>query len=109
MSSGKRNLPSLKLEILILSEVSQKEKAYDITYMWSPKYGTNDLFTKQKQIMDMESRLVFARGERGERGTDRKFGIGICRLLHLEWMADGVLLYSTGKCVWSLGLEHGGK
>ena len=33
----------MELEILILSEVSQKEKdiPYDITYMWNLKYGTN--------------------------------------------------------------------
>ena len=28
--------------------------------MWNLIYGTNDLSTKQKQIMDMEGRLVFA-------------------------------------------------
>ena len=26
------------------------------------KYGTNDLSTKQKQMMDMEDRLLFAKG-----------------------------------------------
>ena len=31
--------------------------------MWSLKYGINDLPTKQKQIMDMEDRLVFAIGD----------------------------------------------
>ena len=31
--------------------------------MWSLKYGTNDLPTKQKQIMDMEDRIVVAKGE----------------------------------------------
>ena len=46
----------MELETLILSEVRQKEKD-----MWILKYGTNDLPTKQKQIMDIEDRLVFAR------------------------------------------------
>ena len=32
-------------------------------YMRSLKYGTNDLSTKQKHIMDMEDRLVVAKGE----------------------------------------------
>ena len=38
----------LELETLILSEVSQKEKDryHVISYMWSLKYGTNDLLTK---------------------------------------------------------------
>ena len=30
--------------------------------MWNLKYGTKDLSTKQKQIMDLENRLGFARG-----------------------------------------------
>ena len=71
------------------------------------KYGTSDLSTKQKQIMGMEGRVVFVRGrgrEGGERGTDWKFGVSRCRLLHLEWMGDGVLLFSTGNCVRSLSL-----
>ena len=36
----------IDLEIIILSEVSQKEKdkiPYDITYMWDLKYDTNEL------------------------------------------------------------------
>ena len=33
----------MKLEIIILSEVSQKEKdKYHIIYMWNLKYGTNE-------------------------------------------------------------------
>ena len=34
--------------------------------MWSLKYGINDPFTKQKQIMDMEDRIVFAGGGEGK-------------------------------------------
>ena len=71
--------------------------------MWSLKYDTNDLSAKQKQIMDTENILVFARRERGKRGTDREFGVVRCRLLHLEWMGDGVLLYISGNCIQSLG------
>ena len=33
----------IKLEIIILSEVSQKEKdKYHVTYMWNLKYGTSE-------------------------------------------------------------------
>ena len=38
--------------------------------MWSLKYGANDLFTKQKQIMDMEGQLAFASREGGEMEAD---------------------------------------
>ena len=39
----------MELEILILNEVRKSQTPYDITYMWSLKYGTNDLSTKQKR------------------------------------------------------------
>ena len=29
-----------------------------------------------------------------------------CKLFHLEWISNGVLLHSTGNNVQSLGLEH---
>ena len=32
----------MDLEIIILSEVSQKEIPYDINYMWNLKYDTNE-------------------------------------------------------------------
>ena len=42
---------------------------------------------KQKQIMDMDSRLVFARawGEQGGSGKHGELGAGRCKLSHLEW------------------------
>ena len=41
----------MDLEIIIPSEVSQKERQIlcDITYMWNLKYDTNELIYKQKQ------------------------------------------------------------
>ena len=40
----------MQLEILKLSEVSQKNKIpYDITHMWNLKYGTVNISTKQIQ------------------------------------------------------------
>ena len=32
----------VELEIIILSEVSQREMPYDITYMWNLNYDTNE-------------------------------------------------------------------
>ena len=63
--------------------------------------------TKQKQITDMQSRLVFARGEGG--GWTGSLGLVDMKNYHLEWISIGVLLYSTGKYVQSLGLEHDGR
>ena len=41
----------MQLKIIILSEISQKEKdKYHITYMWNPKYGRNEPNYKTEQI-----------------------------------------------------------
>ena len=37
----------------------------------------------------------------------RDFGVNRCKLQPLEWISNGVLLYSTGNYVWSLVMEHG--
>ena len=42
-------------------------------------------------------------------GMNGEFGVGRCKLLHLEWIRSGVLLSSAGNCVWSLGVEHDGR
>ena len=67
------------------------------------------LTIKQKQITDMKSRLLVAKRERGGSRLDKEFGVGRCKLLHLEWISYGVLLYSTGTYIQSLGLEHDGR
>ena len=56
----------------------------------------------EKKIMDMEKRLVVAKIE-GER-----VGIWVnsCKLLPLEWISNGILLYSTANYGWSLAMEH---
>ena len=46
------------------------------------------LSTKQTQITDMESRLVVSRGQGGGSGMDREFGVGRCKLLHLDWISN---------------------
>jgi len=51
--------------------------------MWSLKYGTNDLFIKQKQIMDMEDRLVFASGE--EEGVGWIGSLGLVDVNYCIW------------------------
>ena len=52
-----------------------------------------------KQIMDMENRLVVARVEVGGKVMDWVSGVGGCKLLHLEWMFNAILLYSKGNYV----------
>ena len=59
--------------------------------------------------IDMESRLVIARGQEKGRGMFGEFRVGRCKLLYLEEISNGVLLYNTGNNVQSLGLEHDGR
>ena len=52
---------------------------------------------------------MVAKGERGGSGMDREFGVSRCRLLHLEWKGNAVLLFSTGNYIQSLGIERDGR
>ena len=56
----------LKLEILTLSEMSEKERQipYDITYMWNLKYGTNaPIFRTETLTLRTDLWLSKGRGE----------------------------------------------
>ena len=58
-----------------------------------------------EKIMDMGNRLVVANRE--EEGVGW-IGVNRCRLLplELEWISNGILLYSTRNYVWSLVMER---
>ena len=38
-----------------------------------------------------------------------EFGVGRCKLFHLEWISNEVLLTSTGNSIQSLGIEQDGR
>ena len=40
------------------------------------------------------------------RGLDWEFGVSRCKLFHLEWINNELVLYSIGNYVQSLGMEH---
>ena len=40
---------------------------------------------------------------------DWQFRVNRGKLLHLEWISNEVLLYSTGNYIQSLGIEHDGR
>ena len=59
----------MQLEIILLSEVSQREKnkyKCDITCMWNLKNNTVNLFTKQKQTHRHKECGSQGEGEMGE-------------------------------------------
>ena len=58
------------------------------------KYGTNEPMYGNR-LTDMENRLVVAKGEWRGSGMDWEFGVNRCKLLHLEWLSNEALLYST--------------
>ena len=48
-------------------------------------------------------------GGRGEGGIDCEFGVSICKLLHIEWINNKVLLYRTGNYTQYPMINHTGK
>ena len=57
----------------------------------------------------MENRLVVANGEGERSGMDWGFGFSRCKVLHLEWISNEVLLYSSGNHIQSLGIDSDGR
>ena len=45
----------------------------------------------------------------GGRGVDGEFGVGRCKLLHLEWINSKVLMYSTGNHIEYPVINYNGK
>ena len=68
-----------------------------------------NLFIEHNRLRVIENKLVLAKGESGGSGTDWESGVSKCKLLHLECMDNGVLLYSTGSYIQSLGIDHDGE
>ena len=90
----------MQLESLILSQ-SERERQipHDTVYVWNLKGGTNE---------DRRTDLRFRRG-RGREQDGLGLGVSKCKLPHLEWMGNDILLQGTGNCVQSLGTEHDGE
>ena len=105
----------LDLEIIILIEGShrEKDKYHIILLIYGTKNMTQmNLSIKQKQIQDIENRLMVAKIGRGGRGgMDWEFGISRCRckLLCIEWIINKVLLYGTGNYSQHPVINHNGK
>ena len=51
----------------------------------------------QKRLIDIQNILEVAKGEWEGSGIDRECGVGRCKLSHLEWISNEVLLYRTGN------------
>ena len=53
----------------------------------------------EKKIMDLENRLVVAKGIGEGSGMDWEFGVNRWKLLYLQWISNEILLYSTGNYI----------
>ena len=60
----------MDLEIIILSEVRERQTQYDIACTWNPKYDTNEPIYKTETDSDVEIRLVVVKGEVGKESED---------------------------------------
>ena len=58
----------------------------------------------RNRLTDLENELMATRG-----GMDWEFGVSRCKLLHIEWMGNKVLLDSTGNYIQYPGINCNGK
>ena len=72
---------------------------------------TNELIYKtETDSQTQRTDLWFPGGERSGSGVDwDRFGVGRCKLLHLEWISNEDLLYSARNYNKYLVIEHDGK
>ena len=63
-----------------------------------------NLSTTQKQTHRQRTDLWLPGGE--GRGTSWGVGVSRCKLFHLEWISDEVLLYTTGNSIQSLSINR---
>ena len=54
--------------------------------------------TNQKQTHRHGEQIYGWQGGEGGSGMDREFGVNRCKLFHLEWINNEILLRSAGKC-----------
>ena len=65
--------------------------------------------TEQKQTHRHREQACGCQGGGGGSWVDWEFEVRRCRLFHLEWISNEVLLYSTGNSIQSLVIEHDSK
>ena len=91
----------MELETLTLSEVKlerERQIPYDITSIWNLIFNTNEHFHR-KETHGLREQSCGCQGGEGRNGMDWESGVNICKLLHLEWISNEVLLYSTGNYI----------
>ena len=80
---------------------------HGITYMWNLQYWTNKPIYKQTH-RHREQTCGYQGGRWGGSRMDKEFRVSWCKLLHLKWISNEVLLYSTGNYTQSTKIYHNG-
>ena len=77
--------------------------------MCNLKYGTNEPICKTERLTDIENRLGVAKEKGDVERMDGEFKVNRCKLLHLKWIDNKFLLYSTWKYSEPTGVDPDGK
>ena len=77
--------------------------------MWSLKYDTNELIHETEIGSQTERTDLLLPRSGGGRGMEWEFAISRCKLLHLEWINNKVLLYSSGNYIQYPWINHNRK
>ena len=80
-------------------------KGYRIAFQYIPCSACNRNVSFTDSQTEQTCGCQGGKGGGGSR-MNREFGISRCRLLHLQWINNKVLLHSTGNCIQSPGTDH---
>ena len=67
-----------------------------------------NLTMEKKQTHGHGEQTCGCRGGEEGSGMDWEFRVSRCKLLHLEWISNEILIYSTGNYIQSLLFKHDG-
>ena len=77
--------------------------------MWNLKYDTNEHVYEIETDSQTREQTCGSQVEQGRRGIDLEFGVGRCKLLHLECINNKVLLYTPKNYIQSPEINYNGK
>ena len=67
--------------------------------MESKIWHTRTYLQNRNGLKDIENGLVVGEGDGERSGIDWESGVSRCKLLHLEWISNVILLHSTGNYI----------
>ena len=95
---------------LILSQKEKDKHHMNITYMWNLNCGTNEPTLKTETVSQTQrADLLSPSRRKGGSRTDREFGVGRCKRLHLEGLSNKDILNSTGNYIQYPGINRNEK